>query len=41
MIPVTIRTSLLAPRGYALELNGISARGQAEPLDSYLFKVVP
>jgi hypothetical protein len=41
MIPVTIRTSLLAPRGYTLELTGISARGQAEPLDSYLFKVVP
>jgi hypothetical protein len=41
MIPVTVRTSLLGPRAYALELTGISARGQAEPLDSYLFRVVP
>ena len=41
MIPVTVRTSLLAPRAYTLELTGISARGQAEPLDSYLFRVVP
>jgi hypothetical protein len=41
MIPVTIRTSLLGPRGYTLELTGISASGQAEPLDSYPFRVVP
>jgi hypothetical protein len=41
MIPVTIRTSLLAPRAYTLELTGISARGDAEPLDSYHFRVVP
>jgi hypothetical protein len=41
MIPVTIRTSLLGPRAYTLELTGISASGQAEPLDSYPFRVVP
>jgi hypothetical protein len=41
MIPVTVRTSLLSPRAYTLELTGISARGDAEPLDSYAFRVVP
>jgi hypothetical protein len=41
MIPVTIRTSLLGPRAYTLDLTGISARGDAEPLDSYPFRVVP
>jgi hypothetical protein len=41
MIPVTVPTSLLGPRAYMLELTGISARGQAEPLDSYPFRVVP
>lgn len=41
MIPVTIRTSLLAPRRYTLELIGIAAGGDAEPLDSYPFRVVP
>jgi hypothetical protein len=41
MIPVTVRTSLLSPRAYTLELTGISARGDAEPLDSYPFRVVP
>ena len=41
MIPVTIRTGLLSPRAYTLELTGISAGGQAEALDSYPFRVVP
>ena len=41
MIPVTVRTSLLAPRAYTLELTGISPRGDAEPLDTYPFRVVP
>lgn len=41
LLPVTIRTSLLAPRTYTLELTGMSAGGEAEPLDSYAFRVVP
>lgn len=41
MLPVTVRASLLAPRTYVLELTGISARGVAEPLDTYPFRVVP
>jgi hypothetical protein len=41
MIPVTVSTSLLAPRAYTLELTGISAPGAAEPLDTYAFRVVP
>lgn len=41
MIPVTVPTNLLTPRAYTLELTGISARGDAEPLDSYPFRVVP
>ncbi len=35
MIPVTIRTGLLAPRGYMLKLTGISAGGDAGAADSY------
>lgn len=41
MIPVTVPSSLLAPRAYTLELTGIPARGDAEPLDTYPFRVVP
>jgi hypothetical protein len=41
MIPVTVPASLLASRTYILELTGISARGVAEPLDTYPFRVVP
>jgi hypothetical protein len=41
MIPLTVRTSILAPRAYTLELTGISARGANEPLDTYPFRVVP
>jgi hypothetical protein len=41
MIPVTVRSSLLVPRAYTLELTGIPARGDAEPLDAYPFRVVP
>ena len=41
MIPVILRTSLLGPRAYLLELTGISARGDADPLDTYPFRVVP
>jgi hypothetical protein len=41
MIPVTVPANLLTPRAYTLELTGISARGDAEPLDSYPFRVVP
>jgi hypothetical protein len=39
-LPVTVRTSLLQPGAYTLELTGIPARGEAEPLDSYPFRVV-
>lgn len=39
-IPVTVPTSLLAPRTYVLELTGIPAQGVAEPLDTYPFRVV-
>jgi hypothetical protein len=41
MIPLPVRTSVLAPRAYTLELTGISARGAIEPLDTYPFRVVP
>jgi hypothetical protein len=41
MIAVTVPTNLLSPRAYTLELTGISARGDADPLDSYPFRVVP
>jgi hypothetical protein len=41
MMPVTVPTNLLAPRAYALELTGIPPRGEAEPLDTYPFRVVP
>jgi hypothetical protein len=41
MIPLPVRTSILAPRAYTLELAGISARGVIEPLDTYPFRVVP
>jgi hypothetical protein len=41
MLPVTVPTSLLAPRAYTLELSGISGQGAAEPLDSYPFRVIP
>jgi hypothetical protein len=40
-LSVTVRATLLEPRGYAMELTGISAPGRAEPLDSYPFRVVP
>lgn len=39
-LPVTLRASLLAPGAYTLELTGIPARGEPEPLDSYPFRVV-
>lgn len=41
LIPVIFPTSLLGPRAYTLELTGIPARGNAEPLDTYPFRVVP
>jgi hypothetical protein len=41
MIAVTVGSALLAPGTYSLELNGISTRGDAEPLDTYPFRVVP
>jgi hypothetical protein len=40
-LPVAVRARLFEPRAYTLELFGISARGQAEPLDSYAFRVEP
>jgi hypothetical protein len=39
-LPVTVRASLLEPGAYTLEVSGLSARGEAEPLDSYPFRVV-
>jgi hypothetical protein len=41
VLPVPVPTSLLTPRVYTLELTGISPRGDAAPLDTYPFKVVP
>jgi hypothetical protein len=39
-LPVTVRASLLEPGAYVVELTGVPARGEAEPLDSYPFRVV-
>lgn len=39
-LPITVRASLLEPGAYTLELTGIPARGEPEPLDSYPFRVV-
>jgi hypothetical protein len=39
-LPVTVRASLLDAGAYVVELTGVPARGEAEPLDSYPFRVV-